>query len=151
MKRWARHFDTSISFAVNLMALSRETVGPATPDRRQEAWQADPAEKFLLAFVERGVRRDDVQLARCAARGEGHQGDAVIPVALWLIKKASVQEQLPGIRTRPARPPWARLNWKNSREPVMRRASATWSTFIDETGHNQDDTAARALHEGRAG
>ena len=83
----ARHFDTSVSFAVNLMALLRETgsVEPR-PIGGKRHGKLDPAEAFLLAFIERAP---DVTMPELAAMLLAEKGIMVAPQSLsrWLIKK----------------------------------------------------------------
>ena len=60
----ARHFDTSVSFAVKLMALLRDTGSlEPRPSGGKRHGKLDPAEGFLLAFVE---RRPDVTMPELA-------------------------------------------------------------------------------------
>ena len=61
----ARHFDTSVSFAVNLMSLYRATgsVEPRPFGGKRHS-KLDPAETFLKAFVN---RQPDVTMPELAA------------------------------------------------------------------------------------
>ncbi len=83
----ARHFDTSVSFAVNLMALLRETgsVEPRPVGGKRHG-KLDPAEAFLLAFV---ARAPDVSMPELAAALLAEKGLKATPQSLsrWLIKK----------------------------------------------------------------
>jgi transposase len=99
----ARHFDTSVSFAVNLMALLRQTgsVEPR-PIGGKRHGKLDPAEAFLLAFVERAP---DVTMTELAAALLAEKAIKATPQSLsrWLIKKGfSFKKNPSGQRTRPA-------------------------------------------------
>lgn len=99
----ARHFDTSVSFAVNLMALFRETgsVAPRPSGGRRHG-KLDAAEAFLLDFV---ARRPDVTMPELAAALLSEKDIAAAPQSLsrWLIKKGlSFKKNTPGVRTRQA-------------------------------------------------
>src|SRR5260221_13036033 len=76
----ARHFDTSVSFAVNLMALVRETgsIEPR-PIGGKRHGKLDPAEAFLLAFVERAP---DGTMPKLAAALLAKKGLRVAPQSL---------------------------------------------------------------------
>lgn len=98
----ARHFDTSVSFAVNLMALFRETgsVAPRASGGRRHG-KLDAAEVFLVDFV---TRQPDVTMPELAAALLAEKGIAAVPQSLsrWLIKKGfSFKKNPAGIRTRP--------------------------------------------------
>jgi len=99
----ARRFDTSVSFAVNLMALYRETgsVEPRPIGGRRHG-KLDAGEAFLLAFV---ARRPDVTMPDLAAALLAEKGIAAAPQSLsrWLIKKGlSFKKNSSGKRTRQA-------------------------------------------------
>jgi transposase len=96
----ARHFDTSVSFTVNLMALLRETGSfEPRPAGGKRHGKLDPAEAFLLAFV---GRAPDVTMPELAA---AEKDIKATPQSLsrWLIKKGfSFKKNTAGIRTGPA-------------------------------------------------
>jgi len=99
----AAHFDTSVSFAVNLMALYRETgsVEPRPIGGRRHG-KLDAAEAFLLACV---ARAPDVTMPELAATLLAEKGIAATPQSLsrWLIKKGfSFKKNPTGIRARQA-------------------------------------------------
>lgn len=99
----ARHFATSVSFAVNLMALVRETgsVEPRPVGGKRHG-KLDPAEAFLLAIV---ARAPDVTMPELAAALLAGKAIKVTPQSLsrWLIKKGfSFKKNTSGQRTRPA-------------------------------------------------
>ncbi|CAN5181466.1 hypothetical protein BH10PSE7_BH10PSE7_11890 [soil metagenome] len=97
----AEHFGTSVSFAVNLMALYRETgsVEPR-PIGGKRHGKLDAAETFLLAFV---GRTPDVTMPELAAALQEVKGIRAAPQSLsrWLIKKGfSFKKNTSGQRTR---------------------------------------------------
>jgi transposase len=99
----ADHFGTSVSFAVNLMALYRETgsVEPRPAGGKRHG-KLDAAETFLLAFVE---RTPDATMPELAAALLEEKGIRAAPQSLsrWLIKKGfSFKKNTAGIRTRQA-------------------------------------------------
>ncbi len=99
----ARHFDTSVSFAVKLMTLFRETrsVTPR-PNGGKRHGKLDPAEAFLLAFVKRSP---DVTMPELAAMLSTEKGIEVAPQSLsrWLIKNGfSFKKNTAGQRARQA-------------------------------------------------
>jgi transposase len=100
----AAHFATSVSFAVNLMALYRETGSvEARPIGGKRHGKLDAAEAFLLAFVE---GRPDVTMPELAAALLKEKGIKAVPQSLsrWLIKKGfSFKKNPAGQRTRQAR------------------------------------------------
>jgi transposase len=100
----ARHFATSVSFAVNLMALVRESgsVKPR-PIGGKRHGKLDKAEVFLLAAVKRSP---DMTMPELAAALFAEKGIVVSPQSLsrWLIKKGfSFKKNTSGVRTRQAR------------------------------------------------
>jgi len=99
----ADHFGTSVSFAVNLMALYRETgsVEPR-PTGGKRHGKLDAAETFLLAFVE---RTPDVTMPELAAALLEEKGIRAAPQSLsrWLIRKGlSFKKNPSGKRARQA-------------------------------------------------
>jgi len=99
----ARHFDTSVSFAVNLMALFRETgsVEPRASGGRRHG-KLEAAEAFLVDCV---TRQPDVTMPELAAALLAEKGIAAAPQSLsrWLIKKGfSFKKNAAGIRARQA-------------------------------------------------
>jgi transposase len=99
----ALHFDTSVSFAVNLMALYRETgsVVPR-PNGGKRHGKLDPVESFLLAHVKRAP---DVTMPELAGLLYEEKGLEVAPQSLsrWLIKKGfSFKKNTAGKRARQA-------------------------------------------------
>ena len=99
----ARHFDTSVSFAVNLMALYRTTgsVDPRPVGGKRHG-KLDVVEAFLRAFV---ARKSDVTMPELAAALLEDKGILVAPQSLsrWLIKKGfSFKKNSSGKRTRQA-------------------------------------------------
>jgi len=100
----ARHFATSVSFAVNLMALVRDTgsVLPR-PTGGKRHGKLDEAEVFLLASVKRSP---DITMPELAAALFAGKGIVVSPQSLsrWLIKKGfSFKKNTSRIRTRQTR------------------------------------------------
>lgn len=100
----ARRFDTSVSFAVNLMALYRKTgsVEPRAMGGKRHG-KLDAAEAFLLASVKRSP---DMTLPELAAALLAEKGIAVVPQSLsrWLINKGfSFKKNTSGKRTRQTR------------------------------------------------
>ena len=100
----ARHFDTSVSFAVNLMSLYRATgsVEPR-PFGGKRHGKLDAADAFLRASV---MRQPDVTMPELAAALMEEKGILVAPQSLsrWLIKKGfSFKKKPSGKRTRQAR------------------------------------------------
>ena len=97
----ARHFDTSVSFAVNLMALYRATGSfDPKPAGGKRHGKLDVAEAFLRAFV---ARKTDVTMPELAAALMKEKGILVAPQSLsrWLIKKGfSFKKNSSGKRTR---------------------------------------------------
>ena len=75
----ARHFDTSVSFAVKLMAHFRATgsVAPRAMGGRRHA-KLDAAEAFLVAFV---TRQPDVTMPELAAALLAEKAIAAAPQA----------------------------------------------------------------------
>lgn len=99
----ARHFDTSVSFAVNLMALFRETgsVEPRASGGRRHG-KLEAAEAFLVDCV---TGKPDVTMPELAAALLAEKSIAAAPQSLsrWLIKKGfSFKKNAAGIRARPA-------------------------------------------------
>jgi transposase len=99
----ARHYDTSVSFAVNLVALFRETgsVAPRPSGGRRHG-KLDAAGAFLVDFV---MRKPDVTMPELAAALLAEKGIAAAPQSLsrWLIKKGfSFKKNSAGIRARQA-------------------------------------------------
>jgi transposase len=99
----SRHFGTSASFAVNLMALYQETgsVEPRAIGGKRHG-KLDAAEAFLLASVKRSP---DVTMAELAAVLSAEKGIEVSPQSLsrWLINKGfSFKKNTSGKRTRQA-------------------------------------------------
>ena len=99
----ARHFDTSVSFAVNLMALYRETgsVEPRPAGGKRHG-KLDAAEAFLVDFI---ARMPDVTMPELAAALRAEKGIKAAPQSLsrWLIKKGfSFKKNAAGIRARQA-------------------------------------------------
>ena len=99
----ARHFDTSVSFAVNLMALFRETgsVKPRAVGGRRHG-KLDAAGEFLVGFVN---RKPDVTMPELAAALLAEEDLKAAPQSLsrWLIKKGfSFKKNAAGIRARPS-------------------------------------------------
>jgi transposase len=97
----ARHFDTSVSFAVNLMALYRAT-GSIKPRPRggKRHGKLDGAQSFLLAFV---AERPDVTMPELCAALLADKGITAAPQSLsrWLIKKGlSFKKNTSGQRAR---------------------------------------------------
>lgn len=100
----SRHFGTSVSFAVNLMTLYRETgsVEPRAMGGKRHG-KLDAAEGFLLASVKRS---HDITMPELAASLRAEQGIEVCPQSLsrWLINKGfSFKKNTSGVRTRQAR------------------------------------------------
>jgi transposase len=99
----ARHFDTSVSFAVNLMALYRETGSVAPrPNGGKRHGKLDPVEGFVLALVRRSP---DVTMPELAGMLQAEKGLEVAPQSLsrWLIKKGfSFKKNTAGKRARQA-------------------------------------------------
>ena len=99
----ARHFGTSVSFAVNLMALYRETgsVEPR-PIGGKRHGKLDAAETFLLAFVKRSPDVTMPELATVLLKEKGLEA-APQSLSRWLIKKGlSFKKNPSGQRTRQA-------------------------------------------------
>ena len=99
----ARHFDTSVSFAVNLMALVRETgsVEPGAIGGRRHG-KLDAAEVFLVDFV---TGKPDVTMPELAAALLAEKAIKAAPQSLsrWLIKRGfSFKKHVTGIRARQA-------------------------------------------------
>ena len=99
----SRHFETSVSFAVNLMALYRETgsVEPRAIGGKRHG-KLDAAEAFLLAFVK---QTPDVTMPELAAELRAKKGIEVAPqsVSRWLIKRGlSFKKNTAGQRARQA-------------------------------------------------
>ena len=99
----ARHFDTSVSFAVNLMALFRETgsVEPRAIGGKRHG-KLDTAEVLLVDFV---TRKPDVTMPELAMVLLAKKGIRAAPQSLsrWLIKKGfSFKKNAAGIRARQA-------------------------------------------------
>lgn len=99
----ARHFNTSVSFAVNLMALYRAT-GSVKPRRvgGKRHGKLDVAESFLGAFV---ACKPDVTMPELVAALIEEKGILVAPQSLsrWLIKKGfSFKKNSAGKRARQA-------------------------------------------------
>jgi transposase len=99
----ARNFATSVSFAVNLMALFREkgSVEPRAIGGRRHG-KLDAAGSFLVDFV---TRKPDVTMPELAAVLLAEKGTKATPQSLsrWLIKKGfSFKKNVAGIRARPA-------------------------------------------------
>jgi transposase len=99
----ARHFDTSVSFAINLMALYRKTGSVAPrPSGGKRHGKFDPVEGFLLAYVKRSP---DVTMPELAGILHADKGLEVAPQSLsrWLIKKGfSFKKNTAGKRARQA-------------------------------------------------
>jgi transposase len=100
----SRHFGTSVSFVVNLMALYRET---GSVEHRamggKRHGKLDAAEAFLLASVKRS---HDITMPEFAAILLTEKGIEVSPQSLsrWLINKGfSFKKNTSGIRTRQTR------------------------------------------------
>ena len=99
----AKHFRTSVSFAVNLMTLYQKTgsvAGRAIGGKRHG--KLDAAEGFLLDFVK---RQPDVTMPELAAALALEMGIKAAPQSLsrWLIKKGVSYKKNPaGQRTRQA-------------------------------------------------
>jgi transposase len=99
----SRHFETSVSFAVNLMSLYRETgsVEPRAMGGRRHG-KLDAAEAFLLASVKRSP---DVTMPELAAALFAEKGIEATPQSLsrWLINKGfSFKKNASGQRARQA-------------------------------------------------
>ena len=99
----ARHFATSVSFAVNLMRLYRETgcVEPR-PSGGKRHGKLDAAEAFLVDFA---ARKPDVTMPELAAALLAEKAIKAAPQSLsrWLIKKGfSFKKNVAGIRARQA-------------------------------------------------
>lgn len=99
----AARFATSVSFAVSLMALYRETgsVVPRPIGGRRHG-KLDAVEAFLLGFV---GKRPDVTMPELAAALLAQTGIAAAPQSLsrWLIKKGlSFKKNAAGQRARQA-------------------------------------------------
>ncbi len=99
----SRHFGTSVSFAVNLMALYRET---GSVEHRalggKRHGKLDGAEAFLLRSVKRSP---DMTMPDLAAALSVEKGIEVCPQSLsrWLITRGfSFKKNTSGIRTRQA-------------------------------------------------
>jgi transposase len=99
----SRHFGTSVSFAVNLMALYRET---GSVEHRamggKRHGKLDGVEAFLLRSVNRSP---DMTLPELAAALSVEKGIEVCPQSLsrWLINKGfSFKKNTSGVRTRQA-------------------------------------------------
>jgi transposase len=117
----ARHFDTSVSFAVNLMSLLRETgsIEPRPMGGKRHG-KLDPAEAFLLAFVE---RTPDVTMPELATALLAEKGIVAAPQSLsrWLIKKGfSFKKTLRASEQDRPELAKARAEWKQGRQPIMR-------------------------------
>ena len=100
----ARHFDTSVPFAVNLMSLYRAagSIEPR-PIGGKRHGKLDVAEVFLKALV---VGKPDVTMPELAAALMEEKGIRVAPQSLsrWLINKGfSFKKKPSGKRTRQAR------------------------------------------------
>lgn len=139
----ARRFDTSVSFAVNLMALYRETgsVEPRPMGGKRHG-KLDAAETFLLAFV---TRRPDVTMPELAAVLLAEKGIAATPQSLsrWLIKKGfSFKKTLRASEQDRPELAKARAEWKDGRQPLMREQRGRL-IFIDETGTTTKMTRLR--------
>lgn len=99
----ARHFATSVSFAVKLMALFRETgwVEPRAIGGRRHG-KLDAAEVFLVDHV---TRKPDVTMPELAAALLAGKSIKAAPQSLsrWLIKKGfSFKKNAAGNRARPS-------------------------------------------------
>jgi transposase len=100
----AERFGTSVSFAVNLMTLYRQTgsVEPRAMGGKRHG-KLDAAEAFLLACVRRSP---DMTMPELAAAVLAEKGIEVSPQSLsrWLINKGfSFKKNTSGKRTRQAR------------------------------------------------
>jgi transposase len=100
----SRHFGTSVSFAVNLMALYRETgsVEPRAMGGKRHG-KLDVVEAFLQASVKRSP---DMTMPEIAAVLAAEKGIEVSPQSLsrWLINKGfSFKKNTSGKRARQAR------------------------------------------------
>lgn len=100
----ARHFDTSVSFAVNLMALFRETgsVEPRASGGRRHG-KLGPHRVFILRQVE---ARHDISMPELAVLLRKARGVEAAPATLsrFLIAAGfSFKKNVAGIRTRQAR------------------------------------------------
>jgi transposase len=100
----SRHFGTSVSFAVNLMTLYRETgsVEPRAMGGKRHG-KLDAAEGFMLACLKRS---HDITMPELAAVLRAETGIEVCPQSLsrWLIKKGFSFKKNPSrIRTRQVR------------------------------------------------
>ena len=139
----ARHFDTSVSFAVNLMALLRETgsIEPRPMGGKRHG-KLDPAKAFLLAFVE---RTPDVTMPELATALLAEKGIVAAPQSLsrWLIKKGfSFKKTLRASEQDRPELAKARVEWKQGRQPIMREQRGRL-IFIDETGTTTKMTRLR--------
>jgi transposase len=99
----SRHFGTSVSFAVNLMTLYRETgsVEPRAMGGRRHG-KLDAVEAFLLSSVKRSP---DMTMPELAAVLLAQKGIQVTPQSLsrWLINKGfSFKKNPSGKRARQA-------------------------------------------------
>ena len=139
----ARHFDTSVPFAVNLMSLYRAagSIEPR-PIGGKRHGKLDVAEVFLKALV---VGKPDVTMPELAAALMEEKGIRVAPQSLsrWLINKgfsfkkslrASEQDRPDLVK--------ARAEWKDGRQPIMREQRGRL-IFIDETATNTKMTRLR--------
>jgi transposase len=99
----ARRFGVSVSFAVNLIKLYRQT-GSVLPRRigGKRHGKLDPGETFLLSHVKQSP---DVTMPELAALLSAQKGIEVTPQSLsrWLIKKGfSFKKNTSGKRARQA-------------------------------------------------
>lgn len=99
----ARQFATSVSFAVNLMTLYRETGGvEPRPRGGLRHSKLNQHRVFILRQVE---RQDDITMPELAALLAKSKGTEVAPATLsrWLIANGlSFKKNAAGIRTRQA-------------------------------------------------
>ncbi len=99
----AERFGTSVSFAINLMVLYRETGSVEhRPLGGKRHGKLDAAEAFLLASV---AREPDMTMPELAAGLLQETGIEAAPQSLsrWLIKKGlSFKKNTAGVRTRQA-------------------------------------------------
>ena len=139
----AAHFDTSVSFAVNLMRRWRET-GRVDPKPRGgfRHGKLAPHRDFILAAV---AARHDItmpELAEALAEAKGVKADPstlskfLIGCGLSVKKTLRASEQ---DRPELAR---ARAEWRDTRQPVMRQQRRRL-IFIDETGTTTKMTRLR--------
>jgi transposase len=117
----SRHFGTSVSFAVNLMALYRKTgsVEPRAMGGKRHG-KLDVVEAFLLTSVKRSP---DVTMPELAAMLLAEKGIAVSPQSLsrWLINKGfSFKKTLRASEQDRPELAKARAEWKEGRQPIMR-------------------------------